>query len=198
MDLGSDSSLMDHLPTWKVAEGRRQLEYLFHSLTVDSNNKTKIGKEEGNEFQQMGGGGDSDNISDGDNDKSTDDLEGEGGNSESEDNKEDEEEDKDEDEDEDKDKDKDEDEDEDEEYLGESADFFKGASQICGKGRDILSEIAHGDEFNAERSKNPFYPFSCEMEWEVVSWLSRLPAPMRMIDEFFKLKYVCCSLYTVT
>lgn len=74
-------------------------------------------------------------------------------------------------------------------------DAFAGAGKTYGKGRDTLSEIVDTDEHSDMRSDNRYYPFSCEAEWELVSWMVRSALPMTKIDEFLKLKYVswwCC------
>ncbi len=68
--------------------------------------------------------------------------------------------------------------------------YFPGAAKTFGYGKDSLSQIAEDDEFSEKRKANRFYPFSCETEWELVLWLTRLDAPMSAVDEFLKTKFV--------
>ncbi len=74
--------------------------------------------------------------------------------------------------------------------------FFPGAAKTYGDGKDILSQIAEDDKFHEERKVNRYYPFSCETEWELASWLARLDVPMSAVDNFLKLKYVCKTHYS--
>ncbi len=70
--------------------------------------------------------------------------------------------------------------------------YFSGAGETFGKGKDSLDEIFSNDQYADERKQNRFYPFSCEMEWEVASWLQRTHISTQLLDEFFKLRYVRC------
>ncbi len=73
---------------------------------------------------------------------------------------------------------------------GVFTEYFPGAAKTFGYGKDSLSQIAEDDEFSEKRKANRFYPFSCETEWELALWLTRLDAPMSAVDEFLKTKFV--------
>lgn len=68
---------------------------------------------------------------------------------------------------------------------------FLGAAQTHGQGFNIFDYITYCDENAENRESNPYYPFSCFVDWEMARWISRLNIPMYAMDEFFKLKYVC-------
>lgn len=67
---------------------------------------------------------------------------------------------------------------------------FLGAAQTYGTKPTLLEEIHQNDTYSEERKDNLFYPFSSEEDWEVAAWLSGLNVSMKLIDGFFKLKYV--------
>ncbi len=68
--------------------------------------------------------------------------------------------------------------------------FFRGAGKDFGQGSDVLSTIVDSDKFKEERKVNPYYPFSCKTEWDVVKWLSSLNTSVKNIEQFLKLEYV--------
>lgn len=67
---------------------------------------------------------------------------------------------------------------------------FEGAGKKTGEGYDLLSALAAADRFKEQRRINPYYPFSCKTEWDVVKWLSSLSVSMNRIDEYLKSDYV--------
>ena len=73
---------------------------------------------------------------------------------------------------------------------------FDGAAQVIGEGDDIYTDLWQSDEHHASRnSSGPYYPFSGEVEWEVVQWLHSLDASIDQINQFFKLEYVSTSAF---
>ena len=73
---------------------------------------------------------------------------------------------------------------------------FDGAAQVIGEGDDIYTNLWRSDEHYASRkSCGPYYPFSGEVEWEMVQWLHSLNASIDEINQFFKLKYVSTSAF---
>ena len=73
---------------------------------------------------------------------------------------------------------------------------FDGAARVIGEGDDIYTNLWQSDEHHASRkSGGPYYPFSGEVEWEVVQWLHSLDASIEQINRFFKLKYVSTSAF---
>ena len=68
-------------------------------------------------------------------------------------------------------------------------DFFHGSSNIFGKGEtymDLYNEDAYADK----RRANLHYPFACQPEWEVASFLLKSDLSRGAIDEFLKLQLV--------
>lgn len=70
--------------------------------------------------------------------------------------------------------------------------YHPKAAYSYGQGKDVLSQTAASDIDIDKRKENPYYPFSCLMEWELVVWLSGLNASVAQLNEFFKLSYVSC------
>jgi hypothetical protein len=72
---------------------------------------------------------------------------------------------------------------------------------MCGVYYDLkmnFYEKIHYDDHHAEERKtNPFWPFSCFIEWEVAQYLESLGISQEKKDEFFHLKYVCLSNFWV-
>lgn len=68
--------------------------------------------------------------------------------------------------------------------------LFPGAARVEGKGENLFEKIKESARREPEREGNAYYPFSCEMDWEVALWLSRLNVSQAKVDEFFRLKYV--------
>jgi hypothetical protein len=56
---------------------------------------------------------------------------------------------------------------------------------------NFYMKIQLEDQHAKERANNPFWPFSCFVEWEVVQFLENLGISQEKKDEFLCLKYVC-------
>ena len=69
-------------------------------------------------------------------------------------------------------------------------DFYPHAAKVIGKGQTAHQKISADDSFSHRRKKNPFYPFSCFIEWEMAHWLCKAGLTQRLTNEFFKLAYV--------
>ena len=68
---------------------------------------------------------------------------------------------------------------------------YQGAAQILDKGPNLYDQLWESDDhFESRKVGGPYYPFSGEIEWEVVQWLHSLDVPMKKIDSFFELLYV--------
>lgn len=68
---------------------------------------------------------------------------------------------------------------------------YQGAVQIIDEGPNLYDQLWESDEhFESRKVGGPYYPFSGEIEWEVVQWLHSLDVPMKKIDRFFELLYV--------
>jgi hypothetical protein len=61
----------------------------------------------------------------------------------------------------------------------------------CDSTPNFYEKIHHEDQFADKRKGNPFWPFSCFVEWEVANFLESLEISQEKKEEFFKLKYVC-------
>jgi hypothetical protein len=60
----------------------------------------------------------------------------------------------------------------------------------CDSATNFYEKIHYGDQYANERKVNPFWPFSCFVEWEVARYLESLGISQEKKDEFFHLKYV--------
>lgn len=67
---------------------------------------------------------------------------------------------------------------------------YPNAGTTFGKGKTSLEEMFYADQYANERKDNMFYPFACEMEWELAAWLQRTHMSTELLDQFFKLRYV--------
>lgn len=72
----------------------------------------------------------------------------------------------------------------------ELEEIFEGAGQTFGHTDNFYENIKAKDRFATERSENPFWPFSCFMDWEMGRYLESLPISQDLRDEFFRLQYV--------
>lgn len=77
----------------------------------------------------------------------------------------------------------------------ETVDRYDGAAQIFGKSEPTFTKLYSQDKYASYRQRNPFYPFSCLTEWEIAHWLARAGLSQDLMNDFFKLKYVCTILY---
>jgi hypothetical protein len=57
--------------------------------------------------------------------------------------------------------------------------------------RNFYEKIHFEDQYAEERISNPFWPFSCLVEWEVAQFLESIGISQEKKDEFLQLKYVC-------
>jgi hypothetical protein len=76
-----------------------------------------------------------------------------------------------------------------------SEEVFEGAGLVYGETQAPFEKLhnqlkEHDPVFFSGLEDNPYYPFSCKIEWEVVEWLSRSGMSRAHIDKFFKLEYV--------
>jgi hypothetical protein len=63
----------------------------------------------------------------------------------------------------------------------------------CDSTRNFYEKIHYEDQNAEKRNANPFWPFSCFMEWQIAQFLENLGISQEKQDEFFNLKYVCQS-----
>jgi hypothetical protein len=76
---------------------------------------------------------------------------------------------------------------------------FPTAGRIYGQTKSFVDRF-HDDKYTSYRVQNPYYPFADQEEWELGSFLLGSGMSMRKVDEFLRLKLVCCfwkSLYFV-
>jgi hypothetical protein len=69
-------------------------------------------------------------------------------------------------------------------------DYFTAAGHIFRKEKTEFERMAE----QLVDPDNPFYPFSCQIEWEVACWLSKSGLSHAQINAFLKLSYVSSSL----
>jgi hypothetical protein len=61
----------------------------------------------------------------------------------------------------------------------------------CDSTRNFYEKIHYEDQHAEERKTNPFWPFSCFVEWQVAQYLEGLGISQEKKEEFFHLQYVC-------
>ena len=67
--------------------------------------------------------------------------------------------------------------------------FFNGSSKVFGKGETYM-DLYDEDEYADKRQANLHYPFACQPEWEVASFLLESDLSREAIDKFLKLQLV--------
>ncbi|KAG2051846.1 hypothetical protein BDR06DRAFT_983361 [Suillus hirtellus] len=70
-----------------------------------------------------------------------------------------------------------------------TTDLCPNASQTYGKGHTFL-DLFYSDENSIYHTKNLYYPFSSQKEWEVVSWLLHSGLSMGKINSFLSLEMI--------
>lgn len=73
---------------------------------------------------------------------------------------------------------------------GPIKDFHPTAADTYGRGKTILEEIHHSDQFAKQRNGNIYYPFVSKEDWEVAAWLIESGLSMAEIDKFLNLPFV--------
>jgi hypothetical protein len=61
----------------------------------------------------------------------------------------------------------------------------------CNSIGNFYEKIHNEDQHSEERKSNPFWPFSCFVEWEVAQFLESIGISQEKKEQFFRLRYVC-------
>ena len=69
-------------------------------------------------------------------------------------------------------------------------DVFDGAGKSYGRGENTFSQMWNADACCRMREKNPYYPFSCKMDFDVARWIMESALPTRKVGELLDLNYV--------
>lgn len=82
-------------------------------------------------------------------------------------------------------------------YCTPFCETFPGASAVFGQGKTFLDRFDE-DEHAPKRQTNLFYPFACEAEWELASFLHHSSLSTKAIDLFFSLQIVSSLIVIIT